>query len=341
MEAIVPSLIFHVDNHREYQKAGPSDLIRLLPAPGANALFLPKALIEIVVYGIVNCEITHLSGQSGSAKSSLIEALFLEPFNFRAICRGLDCPEKPLKVHPIEMATFETPGELYQRRALSNGTTFDEESSLVRALMNTMGEHEQAYTLIWLREMGRVHSASVQGGLLDLMVRGDILLPNGSHVDGTKISWVVDSNYQAESDATHTLVTLDDALKRWFTINLTMDYLSAEQEYQVVEYLCSGEQWAKTDRALMKNAVHLGQVIRRNKSEGNLLSVPPPTIYGYLAFLRMANMLPHLSFHQIAMSTLLGNASSEDRKTASIAFNEVFGLQGSEEEDPITLGKLF
>ncbi|MBN1567788.1 MAG: hypothetical protein JXA73_08060 [Acidobacteria bacterium] len=335
------SQIYHVDKHREYQKAGPTDLIRLLPAPGANSLFLPKSLIEIVVYGIVNCEITHLSGQSGSAKSSLIEALFLEPVNFSLICRGLGYPEKPLKVHPIEMATFETPGELYQRRALKSGTTFDEESLLVNALMHCMESNGTFYALIWLREMGRVHSASVQGGLLDLMVRGDILLPNGSRVDGTKIAWVVDSNYQAESDAIHTLVTLDDALKRRFTINLTMDYLSAEQEYQVLEYLCSGGEWGKIERSLLKDVVHLGHAIRRSKSEGSLQSVPPPTIYGYLAFLRMAKTLPHLSLHQIALSTLLGNAGSDDRKAAALVFNQVFGLQGQDEEDSISLGKLF
>jgi hypothetical protein len=341
MEASMSSQIFFIDKQREYQKAGPSDLIRLLPVPGANPLFLPKALIEIVAYGIVNCEITHISGQSGSAKSSLIEALYLAPFNFSLICRGLGYEDKPLRVFPIEMATYETPGELYQRRALKEGTTFDEESGLVKALMNSMVSNEQHYSLIWLREMGRVHSASVQGGLLDLMVRGEILLPNGSRVDGTKLSWVVDSNYQAESDATHTLVTLDDALKRRFTINLTMDYLSAEQEVQVLDHLCSGEQWKKIDRSLLREVVHLGQVIRRSKSEGNLLSVPPPTIYGYLAFMRMAKTLPHLSLQQVAMSTLLGNANSEDRKTASIVFNEVFGLQGNDEEDSISIGKLF
>ena len=82
-----------------------------------------------------------------------------------------------------------------------------------------------------------MHSSSVQGGLLNLIVKGDIVLPDGSRIDGRGISWVADSNYQAEQDATHTLVTLDDALKRRFSINLTLDYLSAEQEMQVLHHI--------------------------------------------------------------------------------------------------------
>ena len=88
---------------------------------------------------------------------------------------------------------------------------------------------------------------------------------------------------------------------------------------------------------LVVRVVRLGNAIRGQRSEGNLQSVPPPTIYGYLAFLRMALSLPHLSLQQVAMATLLGNASEEDRKQAAGVFNEVFGLQTSE-EDETTLG---
>jgi MoxR-like ATPase len=333
--------VFRVDDAREYQKAGPTDLIKLLPVPGSNPLFLPKALIEILVYAIANHEIVHLSGPTGSAKTSLIEALHLVPGNFRAICSALGHPLWTLKVYPIEMATYEAPGELYQRRALRNGTTFDEESGLVRALTEAAGQAGNFYHLIWLREIGRVHSSSVQGGLLDLVTKGDITLPGGKRVNARSIAWVADSNYQAESEATHTLVTLDDALKRRFTINLTLDYLSAEQEAQVLLRLTGETEAQKADQELVLHTVRLGQTIRRNKLEGNLQSVAPPTIYGYLAFLRMAHALPHLSLQQIAMSTLLGNASPEDQKHVAGVLNEVFGFQREQAEDPIKAGSLF
>ena len=91
----------------------------------------------------------------------------------------------------------------------------------------------------------------------------------------------------------------------------------------------------------MSRTARLGQVIRRHKQEGNLQSLPPPTIYGYLAFLRMARALSHLSLQQVALSTLLGNASLDDRKHVVGVFNEVFGLQSAAEDDPVKEGSLF
>jgi hypothetical protein len=92
---------------------------------------------------------------------------------------------------------------------------------------------------------------------------------------------------------------------------------------------------------LLIKVVQLGNVIRRQRADGNLQSLAPPTIYGYLAFLRMAQALPHLSLQQVALATLLGNASLEDRKHVASVFNEVFGLQPGHEDDPTMGGNLF
>jgi len=94
----------------------------------------------------------------------------------------------------------------------------------------------------------------------------------------------------------------------------------------------------KIDNDLIVKTVQLGNVIRRHRSEGNLQSISPPTIYGYLSFLRMTKALPHLSLQQVAIATLLGNASLEDKKVVSSVFNEVFGLQSDTFEDDPTLG---
>jgi hypothetical protein len=332
--------VFRIQRPDEYRKAGPTDLIELLPAPGSHALFIMKWLLETLAYAVVHAEFIHLSGPTGTAKSSLLEALYLVPENFRALCAALGFRPLPLKLYPIEMATYETPGELYQRRSLANGTTYDEKSKLVAALEDATEKKGVCYPLIWLREMGRVHSSSVQGGLLNLVTKGEVPLPDGTSINGQGIAWVADSNYQAEQDSTHTLVTFDDALKRRFCVNLTLDYLSAEQEIQVLRHILLEERGQKAKRLnapLTQKVVHLGTVIRRHRGEGNLQSVPPPTIWGYLAFLRMAKALPHLSIHQVAMATLLGNASLEDRKQVAGVFNEVFGLQHADAEDQ-TLG---
>ncbi|MCK4787823.1 MAG: hypothetical protein KAV87_28975 [Desulfobacteraceae bacterium] len=234
--------IYRVNKPKEYKKAGPTDLIELLPVPGGNVLFILKWIIEVLIYGIVHHELIHLSGPTGSAKSSLLEALYLVPENFQGGCSGLGFEVRPLKLYPVEMATYEAPGELYQRRSLKDGTTYDEKSRLVDALEDAVMSNSEFYPLIWLREIGRVHSSSVQGGLLNLMTKGDILLPDGSRIDGSAISWVADSNYQAEQDANHTLVTLDDAIKRRFSINLTLDYLTGEQEEEVLQHILKKEE---------------------------------------------------------------------------------------------------
>ena len=226
--------IYHIDRPMEFRQAGTNDLIRLRPLPGRNALMVPKWLLEALAFGIADAEFIHLSGPTGTAKTTLIESLYRESENFRHLCAGLGFAYRPLRVYPVEMAIFEAPGELWQRRALKNGATFDEKSILIQALEDASRYAATGFPLIWLREMGRVHSASVQGGLLDLMTKSDILLPDGSSLDVRGVAWIADSNYQAVQEGTHTLVMLDDALRRRFTVNLTLDYLAPEQEADIL-----------------------------------------------------------------------------------------------------------
>lgn len=332
--------IYRIWKRAEYLKAGPEDLLQLLPVPGGHPLFIIKRILETLIYALVNAEFIHLSGPTGSAKSSLIEALYRVPENFHPVCQALGFSMEPLEVYPIEMAIYETPGELYQRRSLENGTTFDEKSMLIRALERAAATKDDCHPVIWLREMGRVHTSSVQGGLLDLMTKDDIFLPDGRRINGQGIAWVADSNYQAEEDSTHTLVTLDDALKRRFTVNLTLDYLSPEQEVQVLGYIFKNGKEPNPD--LLAKVVKLGKLIRQKRSEGNLQSLPPPTIWGYIAFIRMAQALPQMSLQQVSMATLLGNANLEDLKVIPSLMNEVFGLKTTiHEKDPTLVGNLF
>ena len=333
--------VYPIDSKRSYRKAGPTDLIRLLPAPGANSLFIQKWVLEAFFTAIVRHEFSHLSGPTGSAKTSLIEALHGEQQNVKSLCQGLGIKQKPFALHAVEMAIFDTPGELIQRRAIKNGSTFDEESRLVASIRKAVAGRDDAYSAVWLREMGRVHSASIQGGLLDLMTMGQILLPSGERIQGHGISWIADSNYQAEDDSVHTLVTFDDALRRRFTVNLTLDYPPMSQETVILKCLMDEGQLPPVDEDTLTKVVKLGWTIRRQREEGKLQSVPPPTIYGYMACIRMADALPHHPLQQVATSTLLGNASNEDRKLSNAALNEVFGLQADSQEDPDAIGNMF
>jgi hypothetical protein len=333
--------VFRINKANELQKAGPLDLIEMVPVPGANPLYLPKITLEIYAYGVVEKELIHTSGPTGTAKSSFIEAMAL-PDNFLPICTSLGLPhKKPIKLYTAEMACFESPGELYQRRSLKEGTTYDEPSIVIKSLRDGDKHKGTHHIVMWIKEIGRAHAPSVQGGLLDLMDKIIIRLPDGSIIDPLGIAWVCDSNYQAESDSVHTLVTLDDALKRRFSINLTMDYLSAEQEGQVLHHLIRKWRLNPDLRMLVPKIVKLGQKVRHQRLEGNLQSATPPTIYGYEALLKVMNALPHLNLRDAVFHTILGNTSLEDSKTAMAIFNEIFGLQAEDEEEVDLLRSMF
>jgi hypothetical protein len=92
---------------------------------------------------------------------------------------------------------------------------------------------------------------------------------------------------------------------------------------------------------LIKKVVELGTEIRKQRQEGNLQSIVPPTIYGYRAFVRVAEALPHLDLRQVAMVTLLGNAGLEDRKVALGLVNRVFGLRESHNPESLREANLF
>jgi MoxR-like ATPase len=324
--------IYDIEDPKQLRQAGLADLVRMKPAPRAPLpLFIQKGLLERLTYAIVFGESVHLSGPTGSAKSSVIEAIS-EPANFGAMCRLLRLPVKPVKLYPVEMVIFEAPGELYARRALIDGRTYDEKSDLVRQMEDAEQHAGRSYPLIWLREMGRVHSASVQGGLLNLIVRGEIRLPDGSAIDGSRIAWVADSNYQAANDGIYILVTFDTALQRRFSLNLTLDYLTQAQEAEVLRDIVDRDPSLQgTDPELIEKVVRLGGAIRKAKEEGSVSSVPPPTLYGYVNFLRMARVLAHHSLQDIAQATLLGNASREDRREIPRLLQQVLGLPLTEE----------
>lgn len=325
--------VYRIDQPEELRKAGPSDLIAMIPVRDANPLYLKKKTLEIYAYGVVHKEFMHISGPTGTAKSSFLEAMTI-PQNFHAICDFLGFKnKKPIRLYTAEMVCFETPGELYQRRSLKDGTTYDEASIIIKALRDADKYKESHQVVMWIKEMGRAHAPSIQGGLLDLMVKTRVHLPDGSTLDPIEIAWVCDSNYQAENDSVHTLVTFDDALKRRFRLNITLDYLDAEQEEQVLHYLIRKWNLKPDLRLLVPKIVKLGQKIRYQRIEGNLQSATAPTIYGYEGLLKMIDALPHLSLRDAVFHTLLGNTNIDDSKTAMTTFNEIFGLQAEDEEE--------
>lgn len=333
--------IFSLSNYNAYCKAGPTDLIEMIPAENDHPLYFPKYLLETLIESIIHGDFIHLSGPTGVAKSSLIENLQKVPENIKTICKSLNQEYKPLKVHPIEAAKYETPGEWYVRRSLNNGSTCDEDSELVKALLEADSSRNEYCHLIHLREIGRTHSSSVQGGLLNLMTKNDICLSGGRNIRGRGIGWIADSNYQAVSDSVHTLVTLDDALKRRFDSNITFNYLTSGDEEIILDRIVRKTPGLQPDTELTAKIVALGNMIREQRAEGNLQSLVPPTLYGYMGLYRKAQLLKHLNFKIHAQTTLMGNASNDDQKLSSIMINQILGYKGIEDKESVINDILF
>ncbi len=319
--------LYNLSDPDEFALAASTDTLVLPERPGVPPMTVRKMILEVIFHGIVTGAFINIHGETGTGKSAILETFASDNGAWEALCNGMGVPYKPLKVFPIEMVLFETPGELYSHRAIANGATFDEESILVKALREAAQCASSHYCLIWLREMGRVHSAATQGGIINLLSDGPIRLPNGDLIDGTHIAWVADSNYNADETASYTLVELDSALARRATINIPFDYLPEEEEERITSYFMDNGYLPKVEKEAVKNIIELGKTIREHRRQGKLLSMAPPTLQGYFAFVRMAHHLKHLPRQVVAGMTLLGSAGPADREELANICNSVFGIE--------------
>ena len=92
---------------------------------------------------------------------------------------------------------------------------------------------------------------------------------------------------------------------------------------------------------IITKVVSLGNLIRKYKSDGQLTMVAPPTIYGYLSFLRMSISMPEMPLQDVALATLLGNSCNEEKKHITSILNQVFGINLKEDHSTGLGGNLF
>jgi hypothetical protein len=319
--------IYDIRDTKQLAKAGPSELVALVPDRGRPPIVLPKRIPESIAGAIADAEMIHIHGHTGTAKTGFFEALAYVPENWKALCALRGIKYKPLRVFPVEMVVFDTISEMYYRRAIRDGQTYDEPSCIVNAILESKKVLDDVYPVIWLREIGRVSTAAIQGGLLNLMTQGFTRISDNAMVSGAGVAWFADSNYHTDATSTHILVTQDDALKRRWTVSIAFDFPSPEQEVEILRYLMKTKYLPATDEGLVLNIVELGGMLRTQRAQGNLLSLAPPTIYGYCAFIREAARDPHYPLPDVANLTLLGSANLEDREAAQALFCEVFGFR--------------
>ncbi len=365
--------VFRIEDKREREAAGSGDLLRLLPVkrcrqnevdPRAlsqtgrsersersegipltdpNSVFVAKDILQGLVDGIASYNIIHFSGPTGTAKSSCLEALFLVPKNFLGVLDTIPFPHesKPVKMFPVEMAAFESTADTYSRRSIVEGTTMDEDSVLVKAMTDAALASDRFYPVVWIREMGRCNHGSIQGGLLNLIYKGIVILNDGREIDTSRMAFIFDSNYSAEKDGSYNLVRLDTALNRRAQIQLKMEYPSLEQELAILEFICRDYGWT-VPSGLLEKIVKMGEMVRKSKLEGNLQSLVTPTIYGYLSMVQRVIHLPHLGWPRCAQMTLLGNPQTDDLPQVATVLQQVFGVKaGNKETGDVTQENMF
>ncbi len=307
----------------EYRKAGPEDLVRLEPLDGCVAPIVERQKLDLLVRGVVRGGCVHVSGETGTAKTLTIRTLLLNPANFHSICKA------PLEVYSCPISRFDGPPELSFRRAIKDGTTYDEDSLLVEALKKEDGRAGKRYAAVLLPELGRTHYEMIQGALVEL-INDAVLLDNERRLLRVEhVAWVADSNYAAdEGGANFSLVSFDDALRRRFSTSIEMGHPSQEQECAILQTLVP-----EAPEPEVAAIVRLGAETRSSRRDGALLSVPPPTLYGYAEFLRTRLELPHLPADVVAFASIFGHCSEEDRALAADLLARTHGVGTGEAAD--------
>jgi hypothetical protein len=316
--------IYDIRDKEEYRAAMPFDMIKLIPAIGNHSHYKYKYALDIMTFGICHQKSIHLSGPTGAGKSSLIEAITEEPENFRLLCEYSGYEFKPPLLYEIEMVKFDTPGECHERTVIKNRDTVDVPSAIIEALLDAQKKRKDHYPIVYFMEMGRVHTASIQGGLLNIVGKPFVKALDNQKIPTGNVCFIADSNYQAAGDATYTLVTFDEALKRRFDINLSIPHFPEENQVHIMHDLVNETLDKTPDVELIKNIVRLGQMIRQYKAEGNLVSVTEPNPKGCLTCYEMIKALPGIGINLAITNSMLGNAASDDLKLVDTSIQTVF-----------------
>lgn len=323
---------FSITDKNAYLHAGEDDLIILEPAKGSNTPFIPRAVVEIVGYGILKPKkksFMHISGGTGSAKSLFISAMLRNPKNTSYLAQWLDFPYRPIKLTVADMTEFDAPSEIRSRRSLRamDGATetYDEDSVIVTALKDAARQPDKYNHVIWLQEIGRIVNPHIQSSILNLMSKDDLILKDGSVVPAGSVCWMFDSNLIATETGSYVLSKFDDAFKRRQDVQIELHYLDVAQEIAVMEYLVQKSMPEKeVDITLIEQLVKLGTSVRTLKDKGQLLSIASPSLYGYTSAYEHIKDLTGLSTAKILKNNFLGNCTTEDKKQVDSLINKIF-----------------
>ncbi len=308
-------MIFSIRIKKEFDKAHSDDLIQMLPAGrGEIPLVIQKSKLIVTALAITSGQVLHLSGSTGTGKTSFLNALIFEPRNWKYLCRNLGLLYKPLRVFTHSAVGFESPAELFYRRAINENGTYDEPSNLLRDLKRLQRKYDDYYNVIWISEMLRM-PPTVQNAFVEL-INQKIFDSKGNVIGSKKIAWLFDSNYQAAQDENlyFELSQFDEALKARNTVNLTFDYLDIHQEVEVLKKLLKDQFESDFSEILIIKLVEISAEIRKEKLQGKYPTLPMPTFRQYMGFFHLAKA-QKLTEETLFDVTIFGFASESDQES--------------------------
>ncbi|MAE63258.1 MAG: hypothetical protein CMJ18_03215 [Phycisphaeraceae bacterium] len=314
------SRIFDID---DFAMASSGSVVRMAQwEHEAHPFYADFGQLALAVDAITTRAPLHLSGKSGGGKSHFLNALlFGPPENFEKVRDSLDLPKwDRIACHRIFISSFEAPSEIWYRTVVKEFSTHDQPQRMLEVLEEAAADRETLH-VVWIVESGRGITATVQGGLLEIVGQDTIRDPQGKQFDARNVAFVTDSNHQANESGDFAIHELDQAYGRRWTRRLTFAGLDPEQEARVLRELA-----ADSTEEQVGQVVALAIAIRRKHGENALESVLPPTIDAELDLLGCLRRLP-VDSRQTVFNTLLGHCQDQERDEAESIFAEAFGVK--------------
>ncbi len=324
--------IYSITKKREFEKAHNDDFIQMIAASATETpVTIQKSKLVVATLAIISGEVLHLSGATGTGKTSFLNALLFEPRNWKYMCQNLNLPHYPIRVFSHSAVGLETPSELFYRRSINEKGTFDEMSDLLKDMKKLQRNNDKYYNVIWISEMLRMPS-NVQSAFVEL-INQKVFDSKGKVIGVKKLAWLFDSNYQAAQDENFffELSQFDEAFKARNTVCLTFEYLNIFQEVGILKKLLKEQFQKDFSEILLFKVVEVSAKIREEKLKGKFPSLPMPTFRQYLGFFNLANA-NKLTEEILFDVTIFGFATKEDHTALEDIYQEIYNKYEREEE---------
>ncbi len=313
----------------QLRKASGTDLVAL-PNKGSSLPFyyMPVVRLKEFVHSILEPgSRVFINGNTGTGKT---EGLHVIVNNWRLVLRILGINSAPKNAHLLHVNLSAVQGidELFRRRSIRNGNTYDEMQPALATLKQALRLQEDPDNIAiwWLSELLRC-LPEIQHGILG-MIQNRIFDDQGKYIgDGSSLRIVCDSNFGASEHGDYVgLAQFDGALSARMTANLNWDYLPFKDELEILMCIVSHE--IEDREAILYSMLAFCHEIRKTKiKKGDFASIPYPNMRSYLSFIRKLEK-GIFEIEDLYRIVFYGSGTPNDQvKARAIALEQLSNLQ--------------